>query len=87
MRANVWGLLTAAIGMTIIVLLVVYGTAWGTWIDEVGSSLDIAEQASAPTIILPAVIGLLAVVLVIGGVAVGVTVPRDQRDAGMPATE
>lgn len=87
MRANVWGLLTAAIGMAIIILLVVYGTAWGTWIDEVGSSLDIAEQASAPTIILPAVIGLLAVVLVIGGVAVGVTVPRDQRDAAPLGTE
>lgn len=80
MRGSVWGLLTAAIGMTIIVLLIIDGTAYGIWIDEIGPSLDIAEQAAAPTIVLPGLIGLLAIALIIGGLAVGLTIPRGQRD-------
>ncbi len=80
MRGSVWGLLTAAIGMTIIVLLIIDGTAYGIWIDEIGPSLDIAEQAAAPTIVLPGLIGLLAIALIVGGLAVGLTIPRGQRD-------
>ncbi|MFF7681827.1 hypothetical protein ACFZA2_03615 [Microbacterium sp. NPDC007973] len=80
MRGSVWGLLTAAIGMTIIVLLIIDGTAYGIWIDEIGPSLDIAEQAAAPTIVLPGLIGLLAITLIVGGLAVGLTIPRGQRD-------
>lgn len=80
MRGSVWGLLTAAIGMTIIVLLIIDGTAYGIWIDEIGPSLDIAGQAAAPTIVLPGLIGLLAIALIIGGLAVGLTIPRGQRD-------
>lgn len=87
MRGSVWGLLTAAIGMTIIVLLVIFGTAYGTWIDEIGPSLDLTEQAAAPTIVLPGLIGLLAVGLVIGGLAVGLTIPRGQRGAGAHRVE
>lgn len=80
MRGSVWGLLTAAIGMTVIVLLIIDGTAYGIWIDEIGPSLDIAEQAAAPTIVLPGLIGLLAIALIVGGLAVGLTIPRGQRD-------
>ncbi|MDU0366205.1 hypothetical protein RWH45_03190 [Microbacterium sp. KSW4-17] len=80
MRGSVWGLLTAAIGTTIIVLLIIDGTAYGIWIDEIGPSLDIAEQAAAPTIVLPGLIGLLAIALIVGGLAVGLTIPRGQRD-------
>ncbi|MEV7756123.1 hypothetical protein AB0O16_00185 [Microbacterium sp. NPDC089180] len=80
MRGSVWGLLTAAIGMTIIVLLIIDGTAYGIWLDEIGPSLDIAEQAAAPTIVLPGLIGLLAIALIVGGLAVGLTIPRGQRD-------
>lgn len=81
MRGSVWGLITAVIGLIIIVLLVLFGTAYGTWVDEIGPSLDLAEQAASPTIVLPGLIGLLAVALVIGGLAVGLTIPRNQRDA------
>lgn len=86
MRGSVWGLITAAIGLLIIVLLVLFGTAYGTWVDEIGPSLDLDEQAASPTIVLPGLIGLLAVALIIGGLAVGLTIPRGQRDAGtLPA--
>lgn len=81
MRGSVWGLITAAIGLIIIVLLVLFGTAYGTWVDEIGPSLDLAEQAASPTIVLPGLIGLLAIGLVIGGLAVGLTIPRSQEDA------
>lgn len=79
MRGIIWGLLTAAIGLTMIALLVVYGTQYGTWLDEIGSSLDLEDQAAAPTILLPAIIGLLAIGLVVGGLAVGLTIPRGGR--------
>lgn len=75
MRGIIWGLLTAAIGLTMIALLVVYGT----WLDEIGSSLDLEDQAAAPTILLPAIVGLLAIGLVVGGLAVGLTIPRGGR--------
>lgn len=87
MRGSVWGLLSAAIGLTIIVLLVVFGTAYGTWIDDIGPSLDLAEQAAAPTIVLPGLIGFLALALIIGGLAVGLTIPRGQRDDGAVPAE
>lgn len=79
MRGIIWGLLTAAIGLTMIALLVVYGTQYGTWLDEIGSSLDLEDQAAAPTILLPAIIGLLAIGLVVGGLAVGLTIPCGGR--------
>ncbi|MBD8479461.1 hypothetical protein [Microbacterium sp. CFBP 8794] len=60
-------------------LLVVYGTQYGTWLDEIGSSLDLEDQAAAPTILLPAIIGLLAIGLVVGGLAVGLTISRGGR--------
>lgn len=87
MRGSVWGLITAAIGLTIIVLLVVFCTAYGTWVDEIGPSLDLVEQAAAPTIVLPGLIGLLAVALIIGGLAVGLTIPRGRRDDGAHRAE
>lgn len=62
-----------------IVLLVVYGTQYGTWLDEIGSSLDLEDQAAAPTILLPAMIGLLSIGLVVGGLTVGLTIPRGER--------
>lgn len=79
MRGIIWGLITAATGLAIIVLLFIHGTQWGIWIDEVGPSLTIAEQAAAPNIVLPAVIGLLAIGLVVGGLAVGLTIPRGRQ--------
>lgn len=74
-RANTWGLITAAIGAVIIVLLVIYGTEYGTYLDEVGPYLDETRGAAptAPTIVLLAIIGLVAVGLLIGGLMNGLT--------------
>lgn len=76
MRGTIWGLITAATGLAIIVLLFINGTQYGMWLDEVGPSLTLEDQASAPNIMLPAMIGLLAIGLVVGGLAVGLTIPR-----------
>lgn len=76
MRGIIWGLITAATGLAIIVLLVVNGTQYGMWLDEIGPSLTLEDQAAAPNIVLPAMIGLLAIGLVVGGLAVGLTIPR-----------
>lgn len=80
-----WGLVTTAIGMTIIVLIVV-GTEYGVWLDEIGPSIDIADQAAAPTIVLPGMLGLLAVGLVVRGLAVGLTISREHRGDSAPAS-
>lgn len=80
-----WGLVTTAIGMTIIVLIVV-GTEYGVWLDEIGPSIDIADQAAAPTIVLPGMLGLLAVGLVVRGLAVGLTISRAHRGDSAPAS-
>ncbi len=71
-----WGLTTAAIGAAIIVLLVIYGTEYGTYLDEIGPDVDQAHEAApaAPTIVFPAVIGFLAVGLLVGGLMNGVSV-------------
>lgn len=84
MRANIWGLTTAAIGAAIIVLLVVYGTEYGTYLDEMSPYISDTDGAAptAPTIVLPAVIGLLAVGLLIGGLMNGLTVPSTHDHAG-----
>lgn len=62
-------------GAVIIVLLVIYGTEYGTYLDEVGPYLDETRGAAptAPTIVLLAAIGLVAVALLIGGLANGLT--------------
>lgn len=85
MRGNIWGLTTAPIGSTTIVLLVVYGTAYGMWLDEIGPFIDLEDAAAAPTIALPAAIGLLAIVQLVGGLAVGLIPSRRERVAAAPA--
>ncbi len=45
---------TAGIGVLMIGLLVAWGTAYGTWLDEIGPFIDDAGAApDAPTIVLP----------------------------------
>lgn len=78
MRGQIWGLITAAVGLAIIVLLAIDGIQYGIWVDEIGPSLDIADQAAQPTLIMSAVIGVLAIGLVIGGLAVGLSIPRGE---------
>ncbi|MGN7971019.1 hypothetical protein [Microbacterium sp. 22296] len=85
MRGDIWGLITAAIGLATIVLLVVYGTAYGTWLDEIGPFIDLEDAAAAPTIALPAAIGLLAIVQLVGGLAVGLIPSHRERVAAAPA--
>lgn len=82
MRANIWGLTTAAIGAAIIVLLVVYGAEYGTYLDEMSPYMTDTDGAapSAPTIVLPAVIGFLAVGLLIGGLMNGLTISSTTDD-------
>jgi len=67
-------MVTAGIGVLMIGLLVAWGTAYGTWLDEIGPFIDDAGTApEAPTIVLPGLVGLLAVALVVGGVVVAAT--------------
>jgi hypothetical protein len=68
MRGTIWGWLTAAIGLAVLVLLVFYGTEYGTWVDEAGFL-----RPAPPTFDLPFAIGGLGVVLFIGGSVVGMT--------------
>jgi hypothetical protein len=72
----IWGLFTAAIGMIIIVLLVIDGVQYGIWVDEIGPSLDMDQQAAQPSSLTSALTALLAAGLVIGGLIVGATTPR-----------
>ena len=56
---------TAGIGVLMIGLLVAWGTAYGTWLDEIGPFIDDAGAGpDAPTIVLPGLVGLLALALV-----------------------
>lgn len=68
-------------GAVIIILLVIYGTEYGTYLDEVGPYLDETRGAAptAPTIILLAIIGLVAVGLLIGGLMNGLTASTTDR--------
>ncbi|WP_314452169.1 hypothetical protein [uncultured Microbacterium sp.] len=85
MSGKIWGFITAAIGLTTIVLLVLYGTEYGTWLDEIGPLIDLEDAAAAPTIALPAAIGLLAIGQLVGGLAVGLTASHPERVAAAPA--
>lgn len=67
MREIIWGWLTSAIGLAILVLLFVYGTQSGTWMDEVGPL-----PISPPTFVIPFAIGGLGLVLLCGGLIMGV---------------
>ena len=67
MREIIWGWLTAAIGLVVLVLLALYGIEVGTWIDEAGPL-----QTAPPTFIIPFAIGGLGLVLLVGGFIVGV---------------
>lgn len=66
MREIIWGWLTAAIGMVVLVLLAFYGIEYGTWVDEAGPL-----QTAPPTFIIPFAIGGLGMVLLFGGFIVG----------------
>ena len=80
MRGPVWGIVTAGIGVLMIGLLVAWGTAYGTWLDEIGPFIDDPGAApEAPTIILPGLVGLLAVALVVGGVVIAVTTSPERE--------
>jgi hypothetical protein len=62
MLGRIWSFVSAGIGLAIHVVLAMYGTEYGTWVDEAGR-LD----TPPPTFILPFVIGALALVLFVGG--------------------
>lgn len=70
MVTRIWGAASAAIGGLIIVLLVVYGTEYGTWVDEAGPL-----PTAPPTVVLPFAIGALAAVLLVGGSIVAIVGP------------
>lgn len=78
MRGQIWGLITSVIGLAIIALLTIDGIQYGIWVDEIGPSLDIAAQAAQPNLVVSALIALLAIGLVVGGLAVGLTIPRGE---------
>ncbi len=77
MQGTIWGWISAAIGLAVLVLLFFYGIDYGTWVDEAGPL-----RSSPPAFILPFAVGGLGVVLSIGGFCVGVagtvqrTLPR-----------
>lgn len=74
---------TAGIGVLMIGLLVAWGTAYGTWLDEIGPFIDDAGAApEAPTIVLPGLVGLLALALVIGGVVIAITTGPERETRG-----
>ncbi|SEE85947.1 hypothetical protein SAMN04489740_2818 [Arthrobacter alpinus] len=66
MREIIWGWLSSALGLAVLVLLFVYGMQSGTWLDEVGSL-----RVSPPTFMVPFAIGGLGVVLFLGGLIIG----------------
>ncbi|TQO19889.1 hypothetical protein FB472_1490 [Rhodoglobus vestalii] len=66
MREIIWGWLTAAIGLAILVVIFFYGIEFGTWVDEAGSL-----RSAPPTFILPFVVAGLGLVLFVGGFSVG----------------
>lgn len=74
MLTRVWGATSAAIGGMILVLLVVYGIAYGTWIDEVGPL-----PITPPTVVLPLIIGVLAGILLLGGIVVTIVGPAQHE--------
>ncbi len=78
-----WGMATAGIGVLMIGLLVAWGTAYGRWLDEIGPFIDDAGAApEAPTIVLPGLVGLLALALVIGGVVIAITTGPERETRG-----
>lgn len=74
MRGRIWSLISAGIGAVILVLLALYGTEYGTWVDEAGRL-----PTSPPSFVLPFAVGALAAVLLIGGVFTAVTPGRAPR--------
>jgi hypothetical protein len=78
MLGKVWGWVTAAIGAVMLALLIAYGTASGTWVDEhSGLLIDKAGRSVDPPSILGLlIVTVLAVALVIGGVVIGVASRR-----------
>ena len=68
MLGRIWSLVSAGVGLAILVVLAMYGTEYGTWVDEAGR-LD----TPPPTFILPFVIGALALVLFLGGLVTAFT--------------
>lgn len=66
MREIIWGWLTSAIGLAVLVLLFVYGMQSGAWLDEVGPL-----RLPPPTFMIPFAIGGLGVVLFLGGLIIG----------------
>lgn len=74
MMNRIWGAVTSVIGGLILVLLVVFGTAYGTWVDEAGQ-LPIAP----PSLELLRLVGALGLLLLVGGLIVVLrTPPRDR---------
>ncbi len=72
MLTRVWGATSAAVGGLVLVLLVVYGIEYGTWIDEVGPL-----PITPPTVVLPLIMGVLAGMLLLGGIVVARHPVRD----------
>ena len=70
---TVWGWVTAAIGAIMMALLIAYGTASGTWVDEHSSLLvdKAGHSVDMPSVAAPLLVGALALVLLIGGLVVG----------------
>ena len=66
MREIIWGWLTSAIGLAVLILLFFYGMQSGTWLDEVGPL-----RLSPPTFVIPFAIGGLGLVLFLGGLVIG----------------
>lgn len=83
MRGPVWAMVTAGIGVLMIGMLVVWGTTYGMWLDEIGPFIDDAGSApAAPTIVLPGLVVLLAVILIIGGIVTAVTTGPERTSHG-----
>lgn len=66
MREIIWGWVSSAIGLAVLVLLSVYGAQSGTWLDEAGPL-----RVSPPTFIIPFAIGGLGGILFLGGLIMG----------------
>lgn len=82
MVTRIWAATSAVIGGMILIILVVDATQYGTWVDEAGP-LPTAPHG----LVLPLIIGALALVPVVGGIFMAMIGPATHAvspDSGNP---
>jgi uncharacterized integral membrane protein len=80
MFSRIWAWCSAAGGLIIVALVVVYGTAQGTWTDEHLSLLvDHGRAVDVPSILPVMAAGLVGGLLVVGGLVAALTATRQHQ--------